>query len=360
MADQKNKRLTIKDIAKEAGVSVATVHCALYNKPGVSDAVREKIQKIAHDNEYKVNLNASFLKRRNLRIAVVFPEPVNEKRYYYQGIWDGIHDYVNHQNDFGIDLIEVAYMPENEDSFQALARTVNISELDAVLLSPVADYGMKGSASAFAGQNVPLVLVGSDTENVDRLFCIQPNFCTLGKMIMEQLISQMKSGKKIMLCAGNKETASHYLIVKGCFDYIKENNFDVEISTVYANEHQNIKYDEVLNILKSDNEIGACCSVNARGSVQLARALEETGLAGTIPAIGSDMFSENIDALKRGTFTNLINKNQYNQVLYALKYVVEFLAKDTMPPTDVMFSRCDLIFKSTVEMYENGAYRQLL
>ena len=214
--ESKPKRFTIKDIAKEAGVSVATVHCALYNKPGVSDAVKEKIQKIAHDNNYKVNLNASFLKRKNLRIAVVFPSPVAEKRFYYQEIWDGIHEYVKNQNDFGIDLIEVAYMPEKEDSFQALARTVNISEIDGVLISPDADYGMNVTGSAFAGQNIPLVLVGSDEENVDRLFCIQPHFVTLGKMIFEQLVSQMKIGNKIMICAGNKETASHYLIVKGC------------------------------------------------------------------------------------------------------------------------------------------------
>ena len=81
MSELKTKRFTIKDIARESGVSVATVHCALYNKPGVSDAVKERILKIAHDNDYKVNLNASFLKRRNLRIAAVFPSPINEKRF---------------------------------------------------------------------------------------------------------------------------------------------------------------------------------------------------------------------------------------------------------------------------------------
>ena len=41
---------------------------------------------------------------------------------------------------------------------------------------------------------------------------------------------------------------------------------------------------------EKDRGITGCCSVTARGSVQLARALVDTGLAGRIPAIGSDVF----------------------------------------------------------------------
>ena len=35
-----SKRITIKDIAERAGVSIGSVHCALYGKPGVGDATR--------------------------------------------------------------------------------------------------------------------------------------------------------------------------------------------------------------------------------------------------------------------------------------------------------------------------------
>ena len=39
-----SKRITIKDIAERAGVSIGSVHCALYGKPGVGDATRERIR----------------------------------------------------------------------------------------------------------------------------------------------------------------------------------------------------------------------------------------------------------------------------------------------------------------------------
>ena len=63
----------------------------------------------------------------------------------------------------------------------------------------------------------------------------------------------------------------------------------------------------------STGEIGGCCSVTARGSVQLAHALQEEGLAGKLSAIDSDLFSENIRNIKNGTFQYLMFKKPYQQ-----------------------------------------------
>lgn len=57
------KSITIKDVAKVAGVSTATVSRALSNPKSVSSITRESVLKAAHDTGYQVNLAA-----RNLRI----------------------------------------------------------------------------------------------------------------------------------------------------------------------------------------------------------------------------------------------------------------------------------------------------
>ena len=53
--------VTIKDIARIAGVSHTTVLKALHNKPKISPQLREKILQIAKDNNYTLNTNASNL-----------------------------------------------------------------------------------------------------------------------------------------------------------------------------------------------------------------------------------------------------------------------------------------------------------
>lgn len=53
--------VTIKDIARIAGVSHTTVLKALHNKPKISPQLREKILQIAKENNYTLNTNASNL-----------------------------------------------------------------------------------------------------------------------------------------------------------------------------------------------------------------------------------------------------------------------------------------------------------
>ena len=74
-----NKKITIRDVAQAAGVSISTVHQALNDKPGVSEVTREHIRRIADDLGYRPNKMASGLKRRTQRVAVLLPDEVVEK-----------------------------------------------------------------------------------------------------------------------------------------------------------------------------------------------------------------------------------------------------------------------------------------
>ena len=55
------KKLTVKDIAKKAGVSVTAVSFVLNNKSGVSDATRKRVQKIINETDFKPSLSSKKL-----------------------------------------------------------------------------------------------------------------------------------------------------------------------------------------------------------------------------------------------------------------------------------------------------------
>src|SRR3954471_13059171 len=62
------------DVAREARVSIATVSRALRGVPGVSQATRDRIERIAHDLSYVISPEASSLSRgRTGRVAIVVP-----------------------------------------------------------------------------------------------------------------------------------------------------------------------------------------------------------------------------------------------------------------------------------------------
>ncbi len=91
-----NVQMTMKDIARELGVSVATVSRALKDSPSISQERREMIQAYAREHNYLPNAIAEQL--RNSRksppkvIGVVVPEFVH---YYFANILAGIEQTAN-------------------------------------------------------------------------------------------------------------------------------------------------------------------------------------------------------------------------------------------------------------------------
>jgi LacI family transcriptional regulator len=69
------KRVTIKDIALQAGVNISTVSRALKDHPDIGQAVRDKIKQLAQDLNYHPNMMAVQLRRQKSRtIGLILPD----------------------------------------------------------------------------------------------------------------------------------------------------------------------------------------------------------------------------------------------------------------------------------------------
>ena len=87
-----NKRRTsLKDLAARLGVSIATVSRALRNSHEVGDEMKEKVQLLAKEMNYRPNPFAQSLRKEAPRIiGVVVPNLVT---HYYAAVLDGIEDF---------------------------------------------------------------------------------------------------------------------------------------------------------------------------------------------------------------------------------------------------------------------------
>ncbi|MBD9068820.1 MAG: LacI family transcriptional regulator, partial [Butyricicoccus sp.] len=72
------RHVTIKDIARIAGVSTSTVSRALSGSKELSEATRERIVKICNEQGYRVNaLARSLIRSRTNVIGLIVPEVTN-------------------------------------------------------------------------------------------------------------------------------------------------------------------------------------------------------------------------------------------------------------------------------------------
>jgi len=87
--------VTIKDIARQLGVSASTVSRALKNHPDISEHTKQKVQELARAHNYRPNPVALSLKhKRSNTIGVIIPEIVH---YFFSSVMSGIGDFAYSQ-----------------------------------------------------------------------------------------------------------------------------------------------------------------------------------------------------------------------------------------------------------------------
>ena len=67
-------RTTIKDLARELGLSVCTINKALTGKKRISEETRRRVLEAAQRMDYRPNRLAQALVRRPVSIGIIYPE----------------------------------------------------------------------------------------------------------------------------------------------------------------------------------------------------------------------------------------------------------------------------------------------
>ncbi|MFW9607456.1 MAG: LacI family DNA-binding transcriptional regulator, partial [Prevotella sp.] len=89
----KQRRTSLKDLADELGVSIATVSRALRNSHEVGDDMKQKVKDLAKKLNYRPNPFAQSLRKEAPRvIGVIVPNLVT---HYYAAVLDGIEDFAS-------------------------------------------------------------------------------------------------------------------------------------------------------------------------------------------------------------------------------------------------------------------------
>lgn len=350
----KKQNATLQDIASAAGVSLATAHLVLAQKPGPKTETRERVLHIARSLDYHCNSVASSLKRGTTRIVAVLPAATARGTLFHEPIWNGVRAYCDYVKDFHMELIEIPYV--NPDSIsvplEAVERIQSLDKISGMIVPGDIENDAKAALRDLTNREIPLVLVNSDAPETGRFCCVQANNYLLGKVMGEILCSHIADGSGILVCAGYPNTPANYQSVRGIEDFFRGRGLCPKIIKIHHKDNMNALY-QALREQFSTGTIGGCCSVTARGSVQLAHALQEEGLAGKLSAIGSDLFSENIRNIKNGTFQYLMFKNPYQQGWLAAEQLFKYIFHRQRPGNSESYVKGEVIFQSSVSLYES-------
>ncbi|MBQ7407723.1 MAG: LacI family DNA-binding transcriptional regulator [Clostridia bacterium] len=173
----KRARVTIKDVAKRAGVTPQTVSRAFRDTSDISSSTRDKILQIAEQMGYVVNHTASALRRGNTKlIAVVFDNLVN---VYFSIMSNYMQKYLK---DFGYSMLTIS----TESS--VLSKETYISAVSHNVAGIISFLEPKSEISSLIkSYNVPVLLFGrrTDVKNVYNIYTADE---TGGELAAKRLI----------------------------------------------------------------------------------------------------------------------------------------------------------------------------
>ncbi|WP_455537869.1 LacI family DNA-binding transcriptional regulator [Terrisporobacter sp.] len=205
-----NKKISIKEIAKLSGVSVATVSRVINNNGRFSEETRQKVLDIIKKYDYTTNMAAKSLRvSKSKTIGVIVPDINN---LFFAEL---VLEIENFFFEYGYSVF-ICNTAQNEVKEKEYFRSLDSKLVDGIICI---SSNLINPAN-FIKRNIPIVYL-NNTDMKD-YYCVESNHYEGGFLATEELI---KNGcKRIVLLTNNKNASSVNNKIQGFKDALKKYN----------------------------------------------------------------------------------------------------------------------------------------
>ena len=266
-------KVTMKDIAEEAGVSKATVSRVINNDSYVSKKTRDKVMKLVRKYNYKPHTVAQGLARDlSHTLGLMIPGPPRDITdpfflEFLHGVGNKAAEY-----SYSLSLPTVS----EKDKKELYDEGINFKQLDGVIIvnPEVDDFRI----DYFQNEGIPFVFLGRPLLEADDVCWVDGDNLGGAYEAAEYLIKQ--GYEQIACMTGPTEFVASRLRLKGfqqaMEDYNREINQDLIIHGDFTREsgHQRMK-----DLLARDIDFDAVFVVSDSMAIGALRALKEEGVS---------------------------------------------------------------------------------
>ena len=351
---QKNNS-SLKSIAQKAGVSITTVHRALTGKKDCSDAMREKILKIAAEEGYAVNYYAASLGMKKVNIAVILSAHDDASPFFTDRLRRGLEYCQQEFSQFRIDYKFFTYSRQDVDAgFLASIAGGKEGKFDAVLMHVLSiPEKYIPSLEKIIASGIPVVAMESSPVVNSRIVTVGMDGCISGCLAGE-LISKLvhSSGGSAVIFSQEMNLGDESAL--NARNEIMQRRSDIDVEIVSLNPDSSDAY----NIIKSYIEkkpvaVYASCARNTRMCIN---AMKESGKCEAF--IGSEIFDESHHALQNGILDAVIDNRPAYIGYTALKLLIEHLVKKVALKNSYRLQPILLLKSNSTARYEQ-VYRHV-
>ena len=265
-------RVSIKDVAQKAGVSIATVSRVFNQYSDVSNQTKDKVLQIAKELNYVPNSAARELSSKQfIRIALIINElENNRKNSIVLEILTGVHEAAK---ELSIDLV-ILFTTEKEQEEISLAEYLNKNNVSGAIVQ-----GLKITDPYFAEIkriNLPIALIDM-SYSADNTFTVSTDNIQAAFDAVTSLISI--GHRKIGMIVGRSDAMVSVDREAGYIKSLREHNIEVNNSyIVEANFSEEMAELQAVELIRKHPEITALFIASDLMAIGALRGLERIGI----------------------------------------------------------------------------------
>ena len=266
----KQHRTSLKDLAAELGVSIATVSRALRSSPEIGKEMQQRVKDLAKKLNYRPNPFAQSLRKEAPKIiGVVVPNLVT---HYYAAVLDGIEEEAHRA---GYSVISANSHEDFEDEKQAVGNFIglHVEGIIACLAQTTTDYSHFEEISEMG---IPLVFFGR-TCLTDRFSCVTANGDEAAQLATQHLIDT--GSRRIAFIGGPNHLDMVRRRKHGYLEALRENHIEIDREMVICGKiDYQFALQAVEQLLKREHRPDAILAFNDIITFAAFTAIKNCGL----------------------------------------------------------------------------------
>lgn len=351
----KDKAVTIKDIAKLAGVSRGTVDRVLNNRGRVAVQKRDKVIEIAKKLGYQKNIIASNLalnKKRTVNLVI----PKSNGEQYWDMVHDGIKSNESKMSRYNVSLSTFDFdLLSKKDYLESLKKAFE-GNPTAVLLSPIYLNETNTFLSEFDLNGTAIFTFNSELNHEKVSSFVGQDSYKAGLIAGRLFHLSINKKRKKILCVtlGHEvENASHIKQkIDGLEAFNVQNNSGIELIYLTIDKFYDDKSIKKAckKIEKSHPDFDGIIFTNSRSIEFINNSNYFTDLAEETAVIGFDITSDNIELLKNGKIDYLLNEQPFQQGQESIQNILDHLILKKEIPLK-QYLPIDIVISENYELY---------
>lgn len=324
-------RVTVHDLARAAGVSLATVDRVLNGRPGVRPATATRVEDAIAQIGFRRDMTASMLARaRDIRIAFVLPEGTNQFMAKLAEAVETVGTQARSERVvFDLNRIRSIDAQALSDALD----NIDADTYDGVVIVAIDKPAVHAAVARATGRGIKVVTLVSDLPGSARRAFVGIDNVAAGRTAGSLMGRFCPHGGKIVLVAGSMGLIDHAERVSGFRNIIASEFTNLSIlGPLEGQDEFALTYEKSLAFFKANPDVAGVYNVGA-GNAGLVMALNEAGLGGKIRFVAHELTGPTRAGLLSGVIDVVLDQSPEDEIRAVWSAVRRLvLGPDAAPP----------------------------